>query len=73
MSKQPYCTVLGILDDGWAGLPDSSRHCLQSAGLIVGASHGEGALRVGGKTDGYYRTTSASVSMQRSSPSWRRR
>ena len=37
MSKQPYCTVLGILDDGWAGLPDSSRHCLQSAGLIVGA------------------------------------
>ena len=37
MSKQPYCTVLGILDDGWAGLPDSSRHGLQSAGLIVGA------------------------------------
>lgn len=35
-----------------------------SAGLIVGASHGEGALRVGGKTDGYYSTTSASVGLQ---------
>jgi len=37
VSKQPYCTVLGILDDGWAGLPESARHCLQAAGLIVGA------------------------------------
>ncbi|QEL65094.1 precorrin-6Y C(5,15)-methyltransferase [Oryzomicrobium terrae] len=33
----PHCTVLGILDDGWAGLNDAARHCLQSAGLIVGA------------------------------------
>ncbi|WP_303784638.1 precorrin-6y C5,15-methyltransferase (decarboxylating) subunit CbiE [Azovibrio restrictus] len=37
MSKQPYCTILGILDDGWGGLPDAGRQCLQSAGLIVGA------------------------------------
>jgi len=35
--SKPICTVLGILDDGWAGLNDAARHGLQSAGLIVGA------------------------------------
>ncbi|SFN34886.1 YSC84-related protein [Variovorax sp. OV329] len=34
-----------------------------SAGLIVGGSRGEGALRVGGKTDGFYSTTAASVGL----------
>ena len=34
-----------------------------SAGLIVGGSRGEGALRVGGKTDGYFSTTAASVGL----------
>jgi lipid-binding SYLF domain-containing protein len=34
-----------------------------SAGLGIGASYGQGALRVGGKTDGYYSTTSGSVGL----------
>jgi len=34
-----------------------------SAGLGVGGSYGQGALRVGGKTDGYYSTTAASVGL----------
>lgn len=32
--------------------------------LIVGAEHGRGALRVGGRTAGYYSTTSASIGWQ---------
>ncbi len=35
-----------------------------SAGLIVGAEHGDGALRVDGKTVDYYQTTSASFGFQ---------
>jgi len=35
-----------------------------SAGLVVGASHGDGQLRVGDRVDGYYSTTSASVGLQ---------
>lgn len=34
-----------------------------SAGLGVGGSYGQGALRVGGKTEGYYSTTAASVGL----------
>ncbi len=34
------------------------------AGLIVGGQYGEGALRVGGKTTGYYRTVAASYGLQ---------
>jgi len=34
-----------------------------SAGLGIGGSYGQGALRVGGKTDGYYSTTAASVGL----------
>ncbi|MGO4394004.1 YSC84-related protein [Variovorax sp. M-6] len=34
-----------------------------SAGLGVGGSYGQGALRVGGRTDGYYSTTAASVGL----------
>jgi lipid-binding SYLF domain-containing protein len=34
------------------------------AGLIIGAQHGDGALRVGGSTVGYYSTTSASFGLQ---------
>lgn len=33
-------------------------------GLVVGAEYGEGALRVGGATTGYYRLASASVGFQ---------
>lgn len=34
------------------------------AGIGIGAETGEGALRVGGQTVAYYRTTSASIGMQ---------
>ena len=34
------------------------------AGLIVGGQYGEGALRVGGKTVGYYNTVAASYGLQ---------
>jgi lipid-binding SYLF domain-containing protein len=35
-----------------------------SASFIVGAEHGNGALRVDGKTDGYYATTAGSFGFQ---------
>jgi lipid-binding SYLF domain-containing protein len=34
-----------------------------SAGFGVGGSYGQGALRTGGKTEGYYSTTAASVGL----------
>ena len=34
------------------------------AGLIVGGEHGKGALRVGGKSAGYYSTTAGSIGLQ---------
>jgi lipid-binding SYLF domain-containing protein len=34
-----------------------------SAGLGIGGSYGQGALRVGGRTEGYYSTTAASVGL----------
>ena len=34
------------------------------AGLLVGGQYGEGALRVGGKTVGYYNTVAASYGLQ---------
>lgn len=35
-----------------------------SGGFIIGGQYGEGALRVGGKTRGYYRTLAASYGLQ---------
>ncbi len=34
------------------------------AGLIIGGQYGEGALRIKGKTDGYYNTVAASYGLQ---------
>ena len=34
-----------------------------SAGLVVGGSYGRGALRIGDRTDGYYRATGASLGL----------
>ena len=31
------CTLIGILDDGWAGLSDAARGRLRAAGVIIGA------------------------------------
>lgn len=30
------CTVIGILDDGWAGLSDAARTRLRAAGIVIG-------------------------------------
>ncbi len=32
-----HCTLVGILDDGWAGLSDAARQRLTTAGLVIGA------------------------------------
>jgi len=40
------------------------------AGLIVGGQYGEGALRVGGKTTGFYRTVAASYGLQAGAQSY---
>jgi lipid-binding SYLF domain-containing protein len=37
---------------------------VKKAGFIVGGQFGEGALREGGKTVGYYKTTAASFGLQ---------
>lgn len=37
---------------------------VKKAGFIVGGQYGEGALRIGGKTQGYYKTTAASFGLQ---------
>jgi lipid-binding SYLF domain-containing protein len=37
---------------------------VKKAGFVIGGQSGEGALRVGGKTQGYYRTTAASFGLQ---------
>ena len=31
------CTLIGILDDGWAGLSDAARDRLRAAGVVIGA------------------------------------
>lgn len=33
-----HCTLVGILDDGWAGLSDAARQRLAAAGLFIGAA-----------------------------------
>ena len=37
---------------------------VKKGGFIVGGQYGEGALRVGGRTEGYYKTTAASFGLQ---------
>ncbi len=37
---------------------------MKKAGFIIGGQKGEGALRIGGVTKGYYRTTAASFGLQ---------
>lgn len=37
MKPSEQCTLLGILDDGWAGLSDSARQRLATADLVIGA------------------------------------
>ena len=37
-ATNPTCHLLGILDDGWAGLADSARAALGRATLVIGVS-----------------------------------
>jgi precorrin-6Y C5,15-methyltransferase (decarboxylating) len=37
MKPSEHCTLIGILDDGWAGLSEQARTRLSQAGLVVGA------------------------------------
>lgn len=37
MSKPEACTLIGIVDDGWAGLADSARQRLAAADLVIGS------------------------------------
>ncbi len=37
MKPSETCTLLGILDDGWAGLSDAARQRLATADLVIGA------------------------------------
>ncbi|WP_319241810.1 precorrin-6y C5,15-methyltransferase (decarboxylating) subunit CbiE [uncultured Propionivibrio sp.] len=32
-----HCTLIGILDDGWAGLADAARERIAAAGVVIGA------------------------------------
>jgi lipid-binding SYLF domain-containing protein len=67
--------VSAALNDLYAGEPtakalgDKSKAILVfpdvlKAGLIVGGQYGEGALRMGSKTDGYYNTVAVSYGLQ---------
>ncbi|MDE2442129.1 MAG: precorrin-6y C5,15-methyltransferase (decarboxylating) subunit CbiE [Betaproteobacteria bacterium] len=37
MNRFEHCTLLGILDDGWAGLSDNARQRLATADVVIGA------------------------------------
>jgi lipid-binding SYLF domain-containing protein len=58
-SKIPKAKELSEKAKGILVFPD-----VLKAGFIVGAQYGEGALRVGGKTVGYYNTVAASYGLQ---------
>jgi lipid-binding SYLF domain-containing protein len=42
---------------------------VKKAGFMVGGQRGEGALRIGGKTKGYYKTTAASLDCRQAAKS----
>jgi len=58
-AKTPAAKELSKVAKGILVFPD-----VVKAGLIVGAQYGTGALRVGGKTVGYYNTVAGSYGLQ---------
>lgn len=58
-SHQPAAKALAAEAKGILVFPG-----IVKGGLIIGAQYGEGALRVKGKTTGYYRTVAASYGLQ---------
>jgi lipid-binding SYLF domain-containing protein len=57
--SEPGAKTLGESAKGVLVFPD-----VLKAGVGIGGSYGEGALRVDGKTAGYYNTVSASIGLQ---------
>jgi precorrin-6Y C5,15-methyltransferase (decarboxylating) len=43
-------TIIGIGADGWAGLPEASRHAVRSAEVVLGAARQLGLIPEGGET-----------------------
>ena len=37
LPRPDACALVGILDDGWAGLSGAARQCLAAADLVIGA------------------------------------
>ena len=37
MKSSEYCALIGILDNGWAGLSDTARQRLATAEVVIGA------------------------------------
>ena len=58
-SKNPAAAALGKEAEGILVFP----HVVKG-GLIIGAAHGTGALRIDGTTEGYYQTSSGSLGLQ---------
>jgi lipid-binding SYLF domain-containing protein len=58
-SREPAAKALAAEAKGILVFPG-----IVKGGLIIGAQYGEGALRVKGKTTGYYRTVAASYGLQ---------
>lgn len=59
MDSSPAAKELAKVSKGVLIFPD-----IVKAGLVVGGQYGTGALRIGGKTKGYYSTTAASFGLQ---------
>jgi lipid-binding SYLF domain-containing protein len=57
--KTPAAKILAEKSKGILVFP-----AMLKAGFIIGAQYGEGCLRVGGKTAGYYRMSAASYGLQ---------
>ena len=58
-AKTPTAKQLSTVAKGILVFPS-----VKKAGFVIGGQYGEGALRVGGKTTGYYKTTAASFGLQ---------
>ncbi len=57
--KTPAAKELSTIAKGILVFPS-----IVKGGLIIGGQYGEGALRINGKTDGYYNTVAASYGLQ---------
>lgn len=59
MTSSPAAKELAAVSKGALIFPD-----IVKAGLVIGGQYGKGALRVRGKTQGYYNTAAASFGLQ---------